>query len=404
MTTAQVRIPDKLADLFAPARGDLAFRCAYGGRGSGKSFTFALMAAIWGMVEPLRILCVREFQASIKESFHAELKNAIESMPWLAAHYDVGVDYLRGKNGTEFIFRGLRHNTSGLKSLAQIDLTIVEEGEDTPGHSWLALLPTVFRTDKSETWVIWNPEVDGSPTDQRFRKEPPDRCMAVEVNYTDNPWFPPGLEAQRLHDLKTMDPATYAWIWEGAYRQNSEAQIFANKFHTAEFTPGASWNGPYYGLDFGFSLDPTAGVKCWAYDQRLYIEYEAGRIGLELDQTAEYVMQRLPGIEHHTVRSDSARPESISYLKRHGLPRIVGVKKGKGSVEDGIAHMKSYRDIVIHPRCKEVRREFLTYSHKLDKLSGDPLPDIIDANNHYIDAIRYALEPIMKAKSGPRIA
>ena len=362
------------------------------------------MAALWGAVEPLRVLCVREFQASIKESFHAELKNAIESIPWLAAQYDLGIDYLRGKNGTEFIFRGLRHNTSSLKSLAQIDLTIVEEAEDTPEHSWLALLPTVFRVPKSEVWVVWNPGTDGSPTDKRFRKNPPEKSMFIEMNYGDNPWFPVGLEEQRQYDIETMDPATYAWIWEGAYHQNSDAQVFANKFRVADFTPSKEWNGPYFGLDFGFAQDPTAGVKCWVHNQRLYVEYEAGRIGLELDETATYAIERLPEIDQHTVRSDSARPESISYLKRHGLPRIVGVKKGKGSVEDGIAHMKSYREIIIHPRCKEVRREFLTYSYKIDKLSGDPLPDIIDANNHYIDALRYALEPVMRRRSGVMIA
>ena len=102
------------------------------------------MAAVWGYAEPLRILATREFQASIKESFHAELKAAIASEPWLEAHYDVGVDYLRGRNGTEFIFRGLRHGVNTIKSLSKIDLTIVEEAEDVPETSWLALEATVF--------------------------------------------------------------------------------------------------------------------------------------------------------------------------------------------------------------------------------------------------------------------
>lgn len=390
--------------LFAPARGALSYRGAYGGRGSGKSYSFALMAAVWGAVEPLRVLCVREFQASIKESFHAELKNAIESVPWLAAQYDLGIDYLRGKNGTEFIFRGLRHNTSSLKSLAQIDLTIVEEAEDTPEHSWLALLPTVFRTPKSETWVIWNPHKDGSSTDKRFRKNPPEDSMFVEMNYDDNPWFPSGLEAQRKQDRENMDDATYRWIWEGAYRENSDAQVFAGKFTSRDFVPQKNWHGPFYGLDFGFSQDPTAGVKCWVYNNDLYIEHEAGKVGLELDETAKYLVERLPEIEKHTVRADSARPESISYLRRHGLPNITGVAKGKGSVEDGISHIKSYGQVIIHPRCKATLHEFRSYSYKVDKHTGDIMPTIVDANNHWVDALRYALEPAMRRRSGVMIA
>src|SRR6056297_3152209 len=114
------------------------------------------MAAVWGYAEPLRILCTREFQASIKESFHAELKATIHSIPWLTANYDVGADYLRGKNGTEFIFRGLRRSMQSIKSMAQIDLCIVEEAEDVPEHSWRDLIPTV-RADRSEIWCIWNP-------------------------------------------------------------------------------------------------------------------------------------------------------------------------------------------------------------------------------------------------------
>lgn len=133
MTEAVVRLPKKIKEAFRPARGEVRYRGARGGRGSGKSFNFAKMAAVWGVIEPLRFLCTREFQGSIKESFHAELKNAIASEPWLEAAYDVGVDYLRSRiNKTEFLFKGLRHNVSSVKSMAQIDVCIVEEAEDVP--------------------------------------------------------------------------------------------------------------------------------------------------------------------------------------------------------------------------------------------------------------------------------
>jgi phage terminase large subunit len=359
------------------------------------------MAAIWGYAEPLRILCAREFQASIPESFHAELKAAIASEPWLEAAYDVGRDYLRGHNGTEFFFRGLRRNTQSIKSLAKIDLTIVEEAEDVPESSWLALEATVFRQAKSELWAVWNPSRDGSPVDKRFRKEPPANAIVREVNWQDNPFFPPALDELRRREQQRLDPNTYAHVWEGAYLSNSDAQVLGSKWRVAEFASGADWDGPYQGGDFGFAQDPTAAVRVWVHDGRLYVEREAGKIGLELDDTAAFVAGRIDRFAEYVTRWDSSRPESISHLRRHGLPRTEAVEKWKGSVEDGIAFLRSFREIVIHPRCVETIKEARLYSYKKDRLTGDVLPDIVDANNHYIDAIRYALGPMIRRRSAP---
>lgn len=358
-----------------------------------------MIAAYWGFREPLRILCTRELQVSIKDSFHRELKDAIERTPWMAAHYDVGIDYLRGKNGTEFIFRGLRHNTSSIKSLAGIDLTIVEEAEDVPEDSWLALEATVFRQARSELWAIWNPRDDGSPVDKRFRKNPPADALIAEVNWQENPFFPEGLDKLRRREQQRLDPATYAHVWEGAYLQNSDAQVFSGKFEIADFEPTHLWDGPYFGMDFGFAQDPTAAIECYIHNERLYIRREAGKVGLDLDDTPAFIQDRMPTLPLHTVRADSARPESISYLQRHGIPSIKPVKKWAGSVEDGIAFIKSLDRVIIHPDCPETAREFRLYSYKQDRLSGDIMPKIVDANNHYIDALRYALQPMIGGSS-----
>lgn len=395
----KIRIPPKLLPVFKPKRGDVRYRGARGGRGSGKSFNFAKMAAVWGAVEPLRILCTRELQESIKESFHAELRAAIASEPWLAARYDVGVDYLRSYVGTEFLFKGLRHNIGSIKSTAQIDLCIVEEAEDVPEKSWLDLEPTI-RADRSEIWTLWNPRTDGSPVDRRFVKNTPPRCIIPEMNYTDNPWFPSVLDEQRRHQQRTLDPDTYAHIWDGAYLKIGKAAVFAGKWRVADFEPASSWDGPYYGVDFGFSQDPTAAVKCWIHEGKLFVEYESGEQGLELDHTAPRLIRDLPGVVDHTSRADNARPESISYLRRHGLPRMVPCEKGKGSVEDGVAFIKQFETVVIHSRCANVQNEFRLYSYKVDRLTGDILPVIVDAHNHWIDALRYALEPAMKQRRG----
>ena len=396
MTTAKIKLPPKLVPVFSPPRGSFSYRALHGGRGSAKSFSCALMAAVWGYAEPLRILCVRDLQVSIKESFHAELKAAIASIPWLSAHYDVGVDYLRGRNGTEFIFRGLRHNSGAIKSLAGIDLTIVEEAEDVTEQSWVDLEPTVARRPNSEIWAIWNPRKDGSPVDKRLRKHPPRDAIVVSMNYADNPFFPDLMEKQRQRQQELFDPMTYAHIWEGGYLERSDAQILSDRVRVKSFTPGDDWDGPYHGLDFGFAQDPTAAVKCWVHDDRLWIEREAGGVGIEIDKTATAVLSEMPDAHKYIIRADSARPESISYLLRHGLPRIEAVKKWAGSVEDGVAHLRSYAEIVIHPRCKEAIRESRTYSYAVDRKTGDVLPKIVDDNNHYIDAVRYAIQPLVK--------
>lgn len=398
MSLARVELPPKLVPVFTPRRGDVLYRAAHGGRGSGKSFSFAKMAAIYGYAEPLRVLCTREYQVSIKESFHAELKAAIASEEWLSAFYDVGVDYLRGANGTEFIFRGLRHNIGNIKSLARIDLTIVEEAEDVPEPSWLALEATVFRQPQSELWAIWNPREEDSPVDQRFRKSPSERAVIAEVNYQDNPWFPDNLELLRQREEGRLDGNTYAHIWNGDYLRNSAAQILSGKWRVAEFEPSKDWNGPYHGLDFGFSQDPLACTRKWIHDDNLYVELETGGVGIELDHTVPLLKKDIPGIERFEVLADNSRPESISHLQRHGLPRCKAAKKWSGSVEDGIAHLRSYKEIIIHPRCKESIREARLYSYKVDRLSGQVLDTPVDANNHYIDSWRYGLDNQIRAK------
>lgn len=393
----EIVLPEKLVPVFEPARGEVQYRGAYGGRGSGKSFNFAKMAAIWGYVEPLRILATREYQGSIKESFHAELKSAIMSETWLSSAYQVGTDFIRGKNGTEVIFMGLRRSINSVRSLAQIDLTIVEEAEDVPENSWLMLEATVFRRPKSELWPIWNPKLKRSPVDQRFRLHPPKNGIFAEMNYMDNPFFPPALELLRAREEERLDPDTYAHVWEGQYLTNSIAQVYNGKWVVSEFEVGDDWDGPYQGGDFGFSQDPLAAVRCWIHDETLFVEYEAGAVALELDDSPSFIESQIPGWNRHVSRWDNSRPESVSHFTSHGMPYAESADKWPGSVEDGIQFIRSFRKIVVHPRCPNVRREMQLYSYKVDRFTGDVLPQLVEANDHYMDAIRYALAPIIRS-------
>lgn len=405
MSGVQIQLPTKLIPVFS---GEARYRGAYGGRGSAKTRSFALMTALRAYMFAQAqvsgvILCGREFMNSLEDSSMEEVKQAIRSIPWLEAYFDIGEKYIRTKNKlVSYVFTGLRHNVDSIKSKARVLIAWVDEAENVSEIAWQKLAPTV-REPGSEIWVTWNPEKDASPTDTRYRKHPPSSAKIVELNYIDNPWFPPELEQERLDDQGRLDDQTYAWIWEGAYRENSDAQILSGKYRVAEFDITKEFDGPYFGIDWGFSQDPTAGVKCWIHDGRLYIEHEAGKIGLENDDIARFMIARLPNIEKHIVRADSARPETISHVKSTGtshsrvsLPKIEAVEKWKGSVEDGIAHLRSYKEIVIHPRCVKTLHEARSYSYKVDRLTGDVLTDIVDKNNHYIDALRYALGPLVK--------
>lgn len=216
----QLPIPAKLAPLFTAV--NKRYRCSHGGRGSAKTRTFALMTAVKAYQSMMNgesgvVLCAREFMNSLEESSMQEVKQAILSVPWLAANFDIGEKYIRTiDKSVNYVFCGLRHNLDSIKSKARILLCWVDEAESVSEIAWQKLSPTV-REEGSEIWVTWNPERDGSATDKRFRKEAGDDCITVEMNYTDNPWFPDVLEGERQNDQRRLDPATYAWVWEGAY-------------------------------------------------------------------------------------------------------------------------------------------------------------------------------------------
>jgi phage terminase large subunit len=387
--------PIKLPRWAKPLRETARYKILYGGRGGGKSYAVADQLLIDAALKPHRILCAREYQASIKDSVHRLLADRIEACG-LSSVYEVQRDAIYCRNGSAFIFRGVRHNVQSIKSMTGITRVWVEEAQTVSEESWRILLPTI-RDEGSEVWLTLNPHKKQDATSQRFIEHTPTDAIKIKINWDGNPHFPETLNAERLRDQERLDPSTYAHIWDGAYIENTAAQVLADKVRVAEFEAG-DWDGPYYGADWGFSQDPTTLVRCWLHDGCLWIDYEAYQVGLDIDRTAE-LFDTIPGARSHTIRADSARPETISYMQRHGYPRLTGVTKWAGSVEDGLQHLRSYREIVIHPRCKHAIEESRLYSYKVDRLSGDILPTLVDAHNHIIDAVRYALAPMIRQRT-----
>jgi phage terminase large subunit len=393
--TVARKVPRWALPLHKPAR----YKGAYGGRASGKSHEYAAMA-VEAMVcdASLRFVCIREVQRSLKFSAKALIESKIRDLG-VGHMFDVLQTEIRRRGGTGvMIFEGMQdHTADSLKSLEGFGRAWVEEAQSLSKRSLELLLPTI-RADGSEIWFSWNPNTEEDPVDQFLRKDRPENSVVVEVNYEDNP-FRPQTMVEEAERMRRLDPDAYAHIWLGGYNVRSEAQILSGKWRVDEFDPASTWDGPYYGADWGFSQDPTALVRFWLADSRLYIEHEAGGVGIDLDDTPK-LFAGVPGAANHRIRADNARPETISYMRQHGFD-VVAAPKWKGSVEDGIAWMRSHEEIIVHPRCRQVAQECRLYSYQVDRRTGDPLPKIMDAHNHYIDAIRYGAAPLIQARAQP---
>jgi phage terminase large subunit len=390
-----VPTPEAFAGLH-DALGTYRYRVFYGGRGSAKSWQFARALLVHGMTQPIRVLCAREYQASIRDSVHRVLADQIALLD-LGHVYTVQEATIIGRTGTEFIFKGLRRDIAQIKSTEGIDVCWIEEAESVSEHSWTVLIPTIRKTG-SEIWVSFNPAQASDPTYQRFVVRQPDRALVRKVSWRDNRWFPDVLR-EEARAMRRADPEAFAHVWDGEPWARSDAQVLAGKWRVAEFEPEPHWAAPLYGADWGFSQDPTVLVKLYVHDGRLWIADEAGGIQLDTDATVR-AFDTVSGSRDHTIRADSARPETIAEIKKRGF-RIVAAPKWTGSVEDGIQHLRSYAEIVIHPRCKRWQEEARLYRYKIDARTNDVLPQLVDAHNHAMDATRYALAPLIKRSATP---
>lgn len=381
---SDVRFPKYYRDFFQPVR----FKGLYGGRGSGKSHCFAGHLILRAASEPgFRAVCVREVQISIKDSVKQLLEDKIAAFG-LSGFFASTETEISGKNGSRIIFRGMQnHTAASIKSLEGYDVAWIEEAQTISAKSLELLTPTI-RKPGSEIWASWNPERENDPVDAFFRNGNDEDFLVRKVNWDQNPWFPEELRRDMERD-RDRDPDKFAHVWQGMYRALSEARIFRN-WRTAELSPPdrAVW---FYGLDFGFANDPSAALRCCMVGDRvLYIDHEAYEVGVPMEALPAFVA-RVPEAHRWPVTADNARPETIDYLRRNGVPRVRPARKGKGSVEDGISFLQGL-DIVVHPRCANMVRELGAYAYRVDKRTGEILPEPEDANNHLIDALRYATE------------
>ncbi len=371
--------------LLSPSR----YKGAHGGRGSGKSHFFAeLLVEEHTANQNQKSVCIREVQKSIKMSAKLLIENKIEQLG-VGHYFEVQETVIKSRRGSGvMIFQGMQNHTAdSIKSLEGFDRAWVEEAQSISQRSLDLLRPTI-RKSESEIWFSWNPQYETDPVDVLLRgKNPPDNAIVINVNYSDNPWFPDVLREEMEYDRR-RDYDKYLHVWEGQYQTFGEALVFRSwSIEEFDAPPDAVFR---LGADWGFAIDPTVLIRCFIIGRKLFVDHEAYKIGCEITDTPA-LFDAVPDARRWPITADSARPETISYMKKNGYPRIQSAAKGAGSVEDGIEWLKSF-DLIVHPRCKHTISELSAYRYKQDKLTGAVLPIFEDKNNHLIDALRYACE------------
>jgi phage terminase large subunit len=384
----RIQTPEVFEPLLQPAR----YKGAHGGRGSGKSHFFGELWLEENVSERLDCVCLRETLKSLEFSVKKLLEQKIERFN-AGAYFDVQDRRILSKLGGVTIFEGMQNHTAeSIKSLEGFDRAWFEEAQNASDKSLTLLRPTI-RKPGSQMWFGWNPDLETDPIDVLLRgPELPKGAVVVQANYMDNPWLPEELREEMEYD-KRRDPDKYAHVWLGDYRRNSEARVFRN-WTVEEFE--VDKNAVIrQGADWGFSIDPTVLVQCYIEGRKLYVPYEAYRVGCEIVDTPALFMQ-VPESEKWPITADSARPETISHMQRNGFPKIMSAVKGAKSLEEGVEFLKSF-DIIVHPRCTHLIDELTLYSYKTDPLTNLVMPVLADKDNHVIDALRYACEGVRRA-------
>ena len=393
MAAHRAEFPEKLRILFTPAR----YKILYGGRDGAKSWGAARALLIQAAASPLRILCAREFQNSITESVHHLLQAQIAALG-LEPFYEVQNGVIRGANGSEFLFAGLRNNISRIKSFEGIDRVWVEEAQTVSKSSWDTLIPTI-RKDGSEIWVTYNPELETDDTHQRFVINPPQDAVVVKVNWSDNPWFPETLLREK-EELKARDPDGYQNIWEGHCRVALEGAVYAKELRRAQ-EEGRIGCVPYDAekpVHTFFDLGWADNTSIWF----------AQTVGAELRLIDYYSNAQMP-IQHYlTVLQDKGYVYGTDWLPHDAKARTLATGRSVEeimlaagrrvrivpnlSMTDGINAARTVfnRCYFDETKCGEGLQSLRRYRFDVDtdtrQLSGRPLHDF---HSHAADAFRY---------------
>lgn len=394
--------PVKLQPLFHRA----PYKVLRGGRGGGKSWGVARALLIIGLQRPIRVLCTRETQKSIRDSVHKLLVDQIARMG-IAAHYSVQQVQITGNREwiidgipfkTEFVFAGLSDLTAdSIKSFEGADIVWVEEGQVVTDRSWTILIPTI-RKEGSEIWITFNPELDTDPTWERFVEHPPKGTIQIELNWRDNPWFTQSMDEKRLHDQAVLPAYDYDWIWEGKCKPAVTGAIYADQMAQL-FAEGRVGDYPvnafspvYAVFDLGWN-DATSIVICqrevsalrvidYLEDHHKTLDWYSGQLRAKPYTVTELFLPHDGAHSHLTGLSAQRTLEDLKW-RVNILPNQ--------DVEDGIRALRmAFKSLYIDQRCTRLIECLKRYRRVIPPSTMEPAKPKHDEYSHGADAMRYA--------------
>ena len=391
---SRLQLPEKLEPLFLPCR----YKVMHGGRGGGKSWSVAGTLLALAADRPLRILCAREVQKSMRDSVHRLLRDQIVKLG-LESFYEVLDTEIRAANGSLILFTGLQsHTVDSIKSFEGVDIVWVEEAHGVSKRSWDVLIPTIRKTG-SEIWLTLNPDMDTDETYVRFIATPSDDTWVCEINWRDNPWFPDVLNDERLKSKRSQSKEDHEHIWEGKPRTVAAGAIYRyelvdlignGRVTTVPYDPALPVHTVW---DLGWNDSMVIGfVQRGPMDVRIidYIEDSHRTLDWYVAQ-----IERRPfrwGYDYlpHDARAKNFQTgkSTEDLIRELGRKPIVLTQSG---LEEGI---KAARQ--LFPRCyfdkdKTVRLiECLKrYQRRLHEQTGEPMGPLHDEFSHGADMFRY---------------
>ncbi len=341
LAPVQGTFPEKLMPLFEAHR----YKVLHGGRNGMKTYNISKALLYLGANQPLRILCTREVQRSIRDSVHEELRRMIDR-EGLGDFYTILDQEIRGINGTEFIFSGLNDQAAdSIKSYSSVDICWVEEARGVSKHSWDTLTKTI-RAPGSEIWISFNPGLDTEETYVRFvvNQSQFDDIVVIKTTYADNPWLSQEQEAERRRD-ELYDP-DYENIWEGVPRSSVEGAVYAREIRTmfeeqriraVPYDPRCpvhtvwdlGWNDRMCVIFFQKPMFNAINVINYMEDSfKRYDEYIADMERFNYRWGTDY-------LPHDAANKDAKTGMSTAQVfRRLGRRHVVII--GRGDIEDGI--------------------------------------------------------------------
>ena len=395
MTMSSLQLPEKLADLFQPRR----YKVMHGGRGGGKSWAVAAVLLVLAADRPLRILCAREVQKSMRDSVHRLLKDSVVRLG-MEAFFEVLDTEIRGANGSLFLFSGLQsHTVDSIKSFEGVDIVWVEEAHGVSKKSWDVLIPTI-RKEGSEIWLTLNPDMDTDETYRRFIESPSPDTWVCEINWRDNPWFPEVLNEERKKAKRTQLPEDYEHIWEGKPRRVAEGAIYRHEIESL-YADGRVRPVPYDPLlpvhtvwDLGWN-DAMTIILCQRGQQDVriigYIEDSHRTLDWYVAQLEKHPYRWGTDYLPHDARSRNFQTGKSTEEALRALGRRTVYVQAATSVEEGIRAAR-----LVFPRCYfdtdrtgRLVECLKRYRRDVPTKTGEPAAPLHDEYSHGADAFRY---------------